>query len=342
MPVVRAVARDAAKQDYRFSAIVAGIVSSAPFRMKAPQAGAPARGRRRRRIEVDTDVHHSKAPATADVPEGDRRHHGAAAARLDGAGADAPGADGGEAASPGSASSTCRTAPSWTSGRRPPRAPGSSSRPSSSRSRRTANYVNVVSGLGHKAADSTAVHSLSPTTWLSGVRPKATQGVDAFAGITADQIAAQAIGQDSAAAVDGARHRGSLGPHRLVRRRLRLHLHEHAVVAHAHDASADGDQSAQGLRADVRRGRQRGAARGAHPGRPQHPRRDRQGSGRPAAAARPLGSPDDGAVPRERARDRAPHPARREEPGRAGLAAAVAPGRRPVRLRGARRADVRA
>jgi len=59
------------------------------------------------------------------------------------------------------------------------------------------NYVNVVSGLGHRAADSTAVHSLSPTTWLSGVRPKATQGVDAYAGITADQVAAQAIGQDS-------------------------------------------------------------------------------------------------------------------------------------------------
>ena len=57
--------------------------------------------------------------------------------------------------------------------------------------------LNVVSGLGHQAADTTAVHSLSPTTWLSGVRPKATQGVDAFAGITADQIAAQAIGQDS-------------------------------------------------------------------------------------------------------------------------------------------------
>src|SRR5215207_9702807 len=58
-------------------------------------------------------------------------------------------------------------------------------------------YVNVVSGLGHRAADTTAVHSLSPTTWLSGVRPKATQGVDAFAGITADQVAAQAIGQDN-------------------------------------------------------------------------------------------------------------------------------------------------
>jgi hypothetical protein len=58
-------------------------------------------------------------------------------------------------------------------------------------------YLNVVTGLGHKAADTTAVHSLSPTTWLSGVRPKATQGVDAYAGVTADQIAAQAIGQDT-------------------------------------------------------------------------------------------------------------------------------------------------
>jgi hypothetical protein len=33
---------------------------------------------------------------------------------------------------------------------------------------------------------------------LSGVRPKATQGVDAYAGVTADQIAAQAIGQETA------------------------------------------------------------------------------------------------------------------------------------------------
>jgi hypothetical protein len=59
------------------------------------------------------------------------------------------------------------------------------------------NRINIVTGLGHRAADTTAVHSLSPTTWLSGVRPKATQGVDAYAGITADQFAAQSIGQDS-------------------------------------------------------------------------------------------------------------------------------------------------
>ena len=57
--------------------------------------------------------------------------------------------------------------------------------------------LSVVSRLHHRAADSTAVHSLSPTTWLSGVRPKPTQGVDAYAGITADQLAAAAIGQDT-------------------------------------------------------------------------------------------------------------------------------------------------
>jgi hypothetical protein len=57
--------------------------------------------------------------------------------------------------------------------------------------------LDVVSGLGHRAADTTAVHSLSPTTWLSGVRPKPTQGLDAYAGVTADQIAAQHIGQDT-------------------------------------------------------------------------------------------------------------------------------------------------
>jgi hypothetical protein len=57
--------------------------------------------------------------------------------------------------------------------------------------------LNIVSRLHHRAADSTAVHSLSPTTWLSGVRPKPTQGVDAYAGVTADQIAASTIGQDT-------------------------------------------------------------------------------------------------------------------------------------------------
>jgi hypothetical protein len=57
--------------------------------------------------------------------------------------------------------------------------------------------LSIVSQLHHRAADTSAVHSLSPTTWLSGVRPRPTQGIDAYAGVTADQIAAQAIGQDT-------------------------------------------------------------------------------------------------------------------------------------------------
>jgi Protein of unknown function (DUF1552) len=57
--------------------------------------------------------------------------------------------------------------------------------------------MTVVSGLAHAAADTSAVHSLSPTTWLSGVRPKPTQGTDALAGVTADQIAAQRLGKET-------------------------------------------------------------------------------------------------------------------------------------------------
>jgi hypothetical protein len=38
MPVVRKIAAEAAEQDYRFSAIVLGIVRSAPFQMRAPES----------------------------------------------------------------------------------------------------------------------------------------------------------------------------------------------------------------------------------------------------------------------------------------------------------------
>jgi hypothetical protein len=40
MPVVRSIAKESAKQDYRFSSIVLGIVKSPPFQMKvkAPPA----------------------------------------------------------------------------------------------------------------------------------------------------------------------------------------------------------------------------------------------------------------------------------------------------------------
>jgi Protein of unknown function (DUF1552) len=56
--------------------------------------------------------------------------------------------------------------------------------------------VVVVSGMAHKTADNAGVHSLSPPTWLSGVRPHEKE-LDIRAGITADQIAAQRIGQST-------------------------------------------------------------------------------------------------------------------------------------------------
>jgi hypothetical protein len=56
--------------------------------------------------------------------------------------------------------------------------------------------MNIVTGLAHKTADNAGVHSLSPPTWLSGVRPAEKEG-DIRAGTTADQIAASRIGQDT-------------------------------------------------------------------------------------------------------------------------------------------------
>ena len=86
---------------------------------------------------------------------------------------------------------------SWTNGRPPTEGAGFEFSPILKPLEPFRDRLTIVSGLGHRAADSTAVHSLSPTTWLSGVRPKPTQGTDAFAGVTADQVAAQAIGQDT-------------------------------------------------------------------------------------------------------------------------------------------------
>ena len=37
MPVVRGIVRDAAKSDYRFSAVILGIVKSAPFQMSTAE-----------------------------------------------------------------------------------------------------------------------------------------------------------------------------------------------------------------------------------------------------------------------------------------------------------------
>jgi ankyrin repeat protein len=55
--------------------------------------------------------------------------------------------------------------------------------------------LTIVSGLRNKPADSTSPHAITAGTWLNCVKPAV--GQSAKAGISADQIAAQHIGQDT-------------------------------------------------------------------------------------------------------------------------------------------------
>ena len=55
--------------------------------------------------------------------------------------------------------------------------------------------MTVVSGLGNKPGESSAVHAIVPATWLSCVHPR--QSHAPFGGVTIDQIAARHIGQET-------------------------------------------------------------------------------------------------------------------------------------------------
>jgi uncharacterized protein DUF1552 len=56
-------------------------------------------------------------------------------------------------------------------------------------------YLTVVSGLGNKPAESSAVHAIVPATWLSCEHPRQTHAP--YGGVTIDQIAAKHIGQET-------------------------------------------------------------------------------------------------------------------------------------------------
>ena len=93
--------------------------------------------------------------------------------------------------------------------------------------------------------------------------------------------------------------------------RLFLHLHRHDQLGVADAAAPDDPRSARRVRSAVRRRRDARGARRKPEGGPQHPRLDqRSGVAVEAAAGRERPAPAR-RVRRERARDRAPHPARR-------------------------------
>ena len=66
-PAIRTIRRDAAGQDYRFSAIVLGIVKSVPFQMRAGSAGAGLAGR----AEAGLRRPGLKGPAYANADRGE-------------------------------------------------------------------------------------------------------------------------------------------------------------------------------------------------------------------------------------------------------------------------------
>lgn len=56
-------------------------------------------------------------------------------------------------------------------------------------------HLTIVSGLDNKPASSSAVHAITPGTWLSAVPPKKSHAP--HGGVTIDQMAARHIGQDT-------------------------------------------------------------------------------------------------------------------------------------------------
>ncbi len=290
-------------------------------------------------MERHRNVRHEEALAAENVPEGRRGEPGVAAARLDDSRSDAAGTNGCSASRP----SRIRLHPA----RRhhgPVDACDRGCRIRVHADSQAARAVPRSPERRQRTWPSRRRYDRGPLTQPDDVAQRsATEGNPGCRRLRRrdrrpDRCTADRSGHR--APVDGAGHRRSFRPDRVVRSRLRLHLHEHVVVAYADDADADGDQSAESVRADVRPGRQRNRAARAHQGGQEHPRRDHKGRGDPAGAARSVGSPDDDAVPRERARDRAPHSARRDQPGRRRSPVAGAACRRAVRLRGTHQVDV--
>ena len=161
----------------------------------------------------------------------------------------------------------------------------------------------VFSNLENQAAVG-PVHALAPGTWLSCVHPAISQ--EAHGGTTADQIAAQHIGQDTplpSLEVATDNHGGG----GFCDRDYGCSYCGNDFVPHAHHASADGDRSAQAVHPFVRPGRQRGRARAIVEAvwiAARHGRRRSQGF---AARARAVRQGHALRLSGKRPRDRAPH-----------------------------------
>ena len=320
-PAVRAILRDAAQDDYRFSALIVGIVQSAPFRMRKARLDQALRRVSRAEPARIIMFITKKALPRRTFLRGVGATLGLAAARRDGAGAVGAGADSGEPGASGSASFTCRTAwrgtsPASTTGRRPARARDFELSPILTPLAPYRDRLLVVSGLAQHQADAfddgaNGDHTRGTSSWLTGVHCKRTEGADVRNGVSADQIAAATSGQDDGAAVAGAGDRSQL-PRRAVREQLQLRLPEHARVELGYDAAADREQSAHRVRAALWRWRHSASSAWRRRSATEHPR---LGDWRSCEAAEPrsavaIAQPST-EYRRRGARGRAAHSARR-------------------------------
>ena len=167
----------------------------------------------------------------------------------------------------GSPSSASRTARSWIAGRRRRPARTIEMSPILKPLEPFRKHLTIVSGLRNKPGETPEPHAYIESTWLTCVKPWEHGVTGPDAGVTADQLAARHIGQDT----------------RLPSLELTTSQAGRAArVADADAAAAAGRQSARGVPEAVRPGRHRQGARRDSPRDRQHSR-SREGAGRAAA-----------------------------------------------------------
>ena len=124
----------------------------------------------------------------------------------------------------------------------------------------SAERPHVVSGLRNKGGESSDPHA-HHGRHVARLRRRRSRRQAPNGGITADQLAAQHIGQDTP--MPSLEIAGEGGGARCATRRCGCGYRRNDGVPHAVPAAADGEQSAQGVLRHVRPGRHGGRARGA-------------------------------------------------------------------------------
>ena len=213
-------------------------------------------------------VHHQEAPVAPDLPPRHGGHAVAAAAGVDGAGADAARADRRQASDPAGAllHAARRGDEPWTPADEgalklsPTLAPLEAHKDQVVVAQQPCARDGRPAGPGRQRRRSHAVPggvSERRSSQAHRRRRHPCRHDDRSDGRGEDR-------PGHAAAVARTGDRGLQRPGRLVRRRVQLHLHEHDLLAHADVADADGDQPARRVRSDVRRRRHRAGAAAAH------------------------------------------------------------------------------